>query len=51
MYYKLLKIFKAICKNTRCGTGAICSVIGNSEVCSCPSGSNGDPTIRCCGEK
>lgn len=36
------------CANNPCGFGAICRNIGGFPVCSCPTGSNGDPKVRCC---
>lgn len=30
-----------------CGVSAICQVVNHNPICSCPSGTSGDPFIRC----
>lgn len=36
------------CKMISCGRGAFCQNLNEKAECTCPLGSNGDPTIRCC---
>ena len=53
MFYLLkdFHFFLATCQNTVCGAGAVCTVSGGIEACSCSTGKTGDPNKRCCGKK